>query len=391
MARTTLCLLAIASQLIGSACSRPTPEAQKRAIAADRGSTANMWYRVSVATRYGGRPVTFDQLVICYMRRVPGAALGTMPAYNSRKMHPMSVGRVMPDGSFVAVRLPDLCKYNRRFTPGEFGVVKVPGWGLRGPFGFFPLMVWSDRPVRPSVTEAYVGDSYYADPRARLARPHAQVEFLPATFRPPNARAILDQRNAIADNSAGADMGMSAEHALPMSDPSAGPAFSTDFVRESGASARFAVFTGPRRQLQAPDDAGPASHHRWRDVRDCLDFFQAGAPNSAHFAADSESGHTLDHPQNRPIVERRTLRRRSCYALLNGVMPFTWTGSAFVANTKERGVLRYQRASAAWRNAPYLIDGEQVPEHASLRDGRSGEWFQLTSSASPTRDPDGGE
>lgn len=384
-------LLAIPCLMIASSCSRATPEELKAAIAANNGGAANMWYKVRVATRYRGRPVVLEQLVICYMRRVPGAAFGTISAVESRKMHPMSVGQVMHDGSFLAVRLPDLCGYNRRFRHGEFGPVKLPGWASRGPLPFFPLMVWSDHPVRASLTEAYVGDRYFDSEDARLARPEAQVEFLPPTFQPPNTLAILNQRNVIADNSSGYDPGLRADYALPMSDPTLRPDFTKDFIRQPSPPKRFAAFTGPRAQLDALGDAPPVFHHRWRDVRDCLDRFQAGGPNSRYFAADPESGHTLQYPENIPVVQLRNVRQRSCYEKLNDIVPFTWTGRSFVADTGKRGFLKFQRTSVAWRDAPYLIDDEVVPRQVALRDGDSGEWFELDSSASPVRDPDGGQ
>lgn len=294
---------------------------------------------------------------------------------------------MMPDGSFLAVRLPDLCGYNRPRKRGEFGWFKLPGWRAPGPFPVRPLMVWSDRPVRPSIIEAYVGEAYFQQSDARIARPTAEVAFLPGGFPPERTLAVLRQTNAVSE-----DMGMEADMALPISNPTARAQVAAYLRTPPTKGQRFTTYR--IEMLPAGMIWGETSapfHLNWQDTRDCLWKWQAGRPNGPDFPANPETGQALEQPEIAALHRVTTARWRACLQMLDRVVPFTWNGHAFVADTRRRGVVVFRRRSAATRNATYFIDGEAVPAAGAVHDRRSGEWWKLNRADAPGVDPDGGE
>ncbi|GEM_PF-5863295 len=172
-------------------CSDPqsTISIRERRIALATGSTA-MWYRFRLAARYRGEPFRFDQYVHCGLRTIPGGPFGSAPATTNRAMYPRTIGQRMADGSYVIVRVPDMCQIHRAHDAA--GVRQI-GWTSPGPFEVLPMVVWNDRRPQASVVESYVGRGYYTQPGARITDPHGTVELMPVGFHPATVAVILDQ------------------------------------------------------------------------------------------------------------------------------------------------------------------------------------------------------
>lgn len=127
------------------------------------------WLKVTLDTAYKGNPLHFTAYTECIRRYVPGGPFGSAPSSSPISMSPKSVGQTMPDGSFVAFRMPEVCDRFFGTDPGW------QNWPLQSK-PFVPLMVWSDRARRPSINEAYVAEEAYAGPHSRLALPVAALE-----------------------------------------------------------------------------------------------------------------------------------------------------------------------------------------------------------------------
>jgi hypothetical protein len=182
-----------AASLIGSmllaSCNRAAPAEPPE---------PSMWYRFKFEATYGGRPVQFDQFVHCGRVRVPGGPLGATPALTTRGMHPETIGAPLADGSHLVLRLPDLCLRHRRYEingPYLRGGQRLPGWESRGPFSVLPLVIWNDKRPNTTRAESYVSPLYYDQPEARIKSPRGSVEFMPLGYEPPNADAVLAQKN----------------------------------------------------------------------------------------------------------------------------------------------------------------------------------------------------
>lgn len=153
------------------------------------GETA-MWYRFTFTANYRGAPFSFDQYVHCGVRTISGGPFGSAPAVTNRVMYPRTVGRRMADGSYVVIRVPDMCQSNR--AQDAQGAKQV-GWASRGPYEVLPMVVWNDRRPETTVVEQYVARGYYTQPGARITDPRGSVELMPVGFHPANYQEVLDQ------------------------------------------------------------------------------------------------------------------------------------------------------------------------------------------------------
>lgn len=164
-------------------------KAREANVALAGGPTA-MWYRFRFAGTYRGDRFLFNQYVHCGLRTIPGGAFDSAPATTNRAMYPRTVGRKMADGSYVVVRVPDMCRTYRAIDAGQ---LMQAGWESRGPFEVLPLVIWNDRRPQTTTIERYVARGYYTQPGARITDPRGSVELMPAGFHPADYEAILAQ------------------------------------------------------------------------------------------------------------------------------------------------------------------------------------------------------
>ena len=187
-------MIAVAGLLgLAGGCNRSpaevAEEAKQRNAELGGGPTA-MWYRFTFAATYGKQPFRFDQYVLCGLHTVAGGPFGSTPSVTSRSMYPRTTGRRMADGSYIVIRIPDLCDTNRAIDAGG---VKQVGWASRGPFEVLPMVIWNDRRPQTTIVEQYVARGYYKQPGARITNPRGSVELMPVGFHPANYEAVLEQ------------------------------------------------------------------------------------------------------------------------------------------------------------------------------------------------------
>lgn len=152
------------------------------------GGPEAMWYHFTFTAKYRGEPFRLSQWVHCGWRTIAGGLFGSAPAITTRAMYPRQIGRRMPDGSYIVVRVPEMCHHHRNFFDGgEFR----PGWQSRGPFSVLPLVTWNDRRPNTRVVEQYVGRGYYRDPRARVTDPRGRIDLMPVGFHPEDYETAL--------------------------------------------------------------------------------------------------------------------------------------------------------------------------------------------------------
>ena len=185
-----------------SACQQANPpRSAPNDVAAELERVASdpnaMWYHFKFEAEYQGKPFKLDQFVHCGLTEISGGSFGATPAITTRGMQPLTVGRPLPDGSYVIVRIPDLCLRYRNYRAGidEGSGSRLPGWKSRGPLEVLPLVIWNDRRPNTTRVESYISPSYYSESGARFGRPRSTVSFMPVGYRPPNAIAILQQHS----------------------------------------------------------------------------------------------------------------------------------------------------------------------------------------------------
>ena len=215
------------------------------------GSSA-MWYRFVFTANYRGEPFRFDQYVHCGLRTIPGGAFGSAPATTNRAMYPRTVGRRMADGSYVIVRVPDMCSTYRAVDARQ---LMQAGWESRGPFAVLPLVIWNDRRPQTTTIEKYVARGYYAQPGARITDPRGSVELMPAGFHPANYEAILAQPE------------FATTDPEENTDPRTGKRLSNSYANNSnGMAAFFSVPTADMAAALARLDDDPGKIAREADV-----------------------------------------------------------------------------------------------------------------------------
>lgn len=180
-----------------SGCSDDTPSNAKnnseRMI--DATGRSAMWFHLSFEVEHRGKKIIFDQMVNCKMERQPGGSFGATPPSYSLKEQPSQLGRKLDDGSYLVVRVPALCHYNRRYPIDEPEQQALPGWKEKGPFDVLPLTVWNDRRPNTTQVEVYFSQTYYAQPDARFRNASGRVEFMPLGWHPNKADEILALKN----------------------------------------------------------------------------------------------------------------------------------------------------------------------------------------------------
>jgi hypothetical protein len=242
----------------------------------------------------------------------------------------------MPDGSFVAFRIPELCA-------GYFATGRgADNWTLdRQPF--LPLIVWSDRRLRPTINEAYVADVAYGKPSSRLALPSAVAESL--TIVPDDVAAATRRqpRDVILDNA----------HDLHQAENEIG-----DRRGDPPLEAAFGWATDPASDSEEDSKA-----------YDCVQAFQGGQliPNR--------------------VVLRLTFEQ--CKQALSTVTPFVWDGKQFQAEPQRMGTLIFQRLTKAMQHPRYMAGGLLL-KYPPITDTEHQNTYSMFRSASPARDPNHG-
>jgi len=290
------------------------------------------WLKVTLDTAYRGQPLHFVAYFACVGKHVPGGSFGATPGTNTISMRPKSVGRTMPDGSFVAFRAPELCG-------GYFGKgPRAANWGST-PTPFIPLMTWADRERRPNTFEAYIAQQAYAAPSSKFGQPTAIAEPLssvPAEIQP----AAAGQHNVILQ-----DTGIISDE---------------DEIGYRRSERGFRATFG----WQGLADAAPG--HEF--ASDCLTEFRSG-----------------QLVPGREVHGHQTLEQ--CSDSLARITPFIWDGKRFEADPRRPGVLVFQRISLAMNQASYFAEGELIRRTGSIEKPPAYGKYDITSVSAPVRDP----
>jgi len=396
-----------------------------------------LWYRFRFEASYRGQPVRFDQYVACGLRTIPGGSFGATPSVTTRGMYPLAVGRGMDDGSYIVVRIPDLCLRNRRYDvhTDDIRAGRRAEWASGGPFTLLPLVIWNDRRPDTGLVEAYVSQSYYARPDARLTAPKASVEFLPAGQRPPGAEQVLaraDEPQYLPDPRSREERDrwkngdwahrpedMAAFILLPLPDLEAqakGQGLKPPVPAERQGQPGFIRYAPGGAASDAPPSA-PAEFLQPETLADCLHRLQIGEPALSNLPPDPfdyqyyQTDDQRESDRRRAararaagevwltVSERRALkaeRRRQCFERLGELRSFTLDGNGFEAAGAPPGALVFRRwGGRGVKDFPLLkskgatspdgypllrIEGDEVvmdDESLILKSKKSGSWYYV--------------
>ncbi|MDB5579875.1 MAG: hypothetical protein JWR80_5051 [Bradyrhizobium sp.] len=382
-----------------------------------------MWYQFSFQAEYEGRPVKFDQMVSCGVPGDGAASSGNSAPPTMPRQHPVTIGKPMADGSFLVVRVPSLCMFNRRYAPNMPERSPLPAWRSPGPITILPLVVWNDRRPRTTRIESYVSEAYYKQPRARVRNPHGTVTFMPPSFKPPNRAAVLAQKDVGAygdlsylDPKTGKRKGQLLDGfqlwaLVPISNLNEYRAAVFENSVSSYTWPRIESFKNPRFALYAGNEAGaetpvrggpdfssPMMMHR------CLMNFISGDPNISNLPPDPHEFDyfTLFHSQAkeenlaakraevsvRPFISHAQVRKIqiaqkvTCNHRLNEVRTLTIVGNYLDSGVEVPGSLVY--LFEKWHDMNSFgrsgglrlrLDGGVLDRDAIIEDKRTGKWY----------------
>ncbi|MDB5676399.1 MAG: hypothetical protein JWM65_3381 [Sphingomonas bacterium] len=382
-----------------------------------------MWYQFSFKAEYEGRPVKFDQMVSCGVPGDGGASSSNSTPPMMRRQHPVTIGKEMADGSFLVVRVPSLCMFNRRYAPNMPERSPLPAWRLPGPITILPLVVWNDRRPRTTRIESYVSEAYYKQPRARVRNPQGTVTFMPPSFKPSNRTAVLEQKDVGAygdlsylDPKTGKRKGKLLDGfqlwaLVPISNLNEyraavfGKSVSSYTWPRIGSfkDSRFALYAGNEAGAETPvrggaDFSSPMMMHR------CLMNFISGAPNISNLPPDPHefdyftlfpsqareedlaakqaeaSGQPFtSHAQVRKI---QIIQKSTCIHRLNEIRTLTIVGNYLDPDIEVPGSLVYMFET--WHNMSRFgqggglrlrLDGGALNRDGIIEDKKTGKWY----------------
>jgi len=164
-----------------------------------RGKWRRDYFRVSGGVDFEGEHIVYDEII--QVRTDVGVifTMGLVKGDNRVFMSRLWVTRLLKNGGALVMEVPEAW--------GLYGDLEHPGkplpknWTpkyiekyLRPPPEILPELYWTSRPANPTFVEAYLSESYYARPKARLkiVTPF-KIDFVPPS--PETEAKAIQQKN----------------------------------------------------------------------------------------------------------------------------------------------------------------------------------------------------
>jgi len=335
----------------------------------------DLYYRTEIVVKYDGHPYVISRVVTCKQRTIKGGSLGQTADLTTRKSYPASVGKVMHDGSFLALRLPDLCLYNRKYETGKPRVpaTRLANWEEGGAFSIFPLLVWANDRRHPNRIEEYISPGYYNNEKTRVDIERSTVQFYLRNTTVPIDKDLNLEDDPLADNVI--RMGHLVERKAQVGDAFLAVAAVPYIKNPSYVRSEFDHETS-----DALKPSAEKSGTRFKKVKQCIERLQFGKPDISNLRPEPYLDFAPMPFPDRILRTEPSYRSRynniknddqykaSCYRILEKLIPFENDAGKIYKASPQRGLLIFFPRNSYNMKSVFPLNGINYRVGESIED-----------------------